>query len=71
MFFTALIAQCTTERDALMSVYNTMNGAAWKTSTNWGTGANYCNWFGIICNNAGNVVVLNLDNNNLTGQLTS
>eukprot|EP00703_Trepomonas_sp_PC1_P000501 JAP96105.1 Cyst wall protein [Trepomonas sp. PC1] len=66
-----MFAQCTSERDALMSMYNTMNGPNWTTKTNWGTGSNNCNWFGIICNNAGNVIALNLDNNNVTGQLTS
>ena len=60
------------ERQALIDLYNSTNGATWTTKTNWNGGAGTeCTWFGVQCFPAanGNVIKIDLTNNNLTGTL--
>lgn len=54
---------------ALVDIYNTMGGANWKTKTNWLSG-NVSTWYGVTtaCDR---VTGLDLNNNNLTGTLSS
>jgi alpha-tubulin suppressor-like RCC1 family protein/Leucine-rich repeat (LRR) protein len=60
------------ERQALINLYNSTNGASWTTSTNWngGTGTE-CSWFGVQCSmvTTGDVIKVDLNGNNLTGTL--
>jgi hypothetical protein len=59
------------ERQVLIDLYNSTNGANWTNRTNWnGAVGTECTWYGVFCT-AGdaNVFNLSLDNNNLTGTL--
>ena len=53
--------------EALMTLYNETEGAAWTNNSNWGT-QDVCTWFGVTCEN-GRVTELHLANNNLNGCL--
>ena len=60
----------------LVNLYNTNNGPSWINRSGWQQGANgtdcdVCNWFGVVCNAQGEVVQINLPNNNLAGVLSS
>ncbi|CAL5995228.1 Cyst_wall protein [Hexamita inflata] len=61
--------QCTTERDALMAIFNTNGGILWTGAGLWGTGAPVCSWQGVTCQNSV-VVGLDLSGFGLTGILT-
>ncbi len=57
------------ERQALLDLYASTNGAQWTTIRFWGGApGTECTWFGVICD-AGQTTVqqLNLGNNNLVG----
>ena len=59
-----------TERNALIALYNSTNGAAWKQNTGWledpGT---ECSWYGVTCDQNGNVTNIDLYNNQLSGSI--
>lgn len=55
-----------TEREILVKLYDSCNGGQWKTSTNWNTDADVCDWHGIGCRD-GHVILINLGSNNLSG----
>jgi hypothetical protein len=44
---------------------------SWDSNDNWLDSDDVCSWFGIACNNGGNVVTLALRNNGLDGTLPS
>ncbi len=57
------------ERQALIDLFNSTNGASWKNSTNWlGVAGTEKTWFGVTTD-AGNTTVLRLElqDNNLVG----
>ncbi len=56
------------ERDALEMFYLSTNGTSWIDHTNWLETDSPCDWFGVTCED-GNVVSLNLRENNLTGSI--
>ena len=57
------------ERAALVRIFNQNGGPNWTNSTNW-NGPQVCGfWFGVTCDDNGNLVGLDLHNNNLTGKL--
>ena len=59
------------ERQALIDLYNSTNGASWTTKTNWlGAAGTENTWFGVTTD-AGNttVLALQLTDNNLVGTL--
>ncbi|MEQ1635281.1 MAG: leucine-rich repeat domain-containing protein [Methylococcales bacterium] len=60
-----------TERDALVALYNSTNGANWINKTGWlGAAGTECSWYGIFCGGAGNnVLSLNLGGNQLSGSI--
>ena len=59
----------TAERDALIALYNSTDGANWSNKTNWmGAVGTECTWFGVSCG-AGHVTQLVLNYNNLDGSL--
>ncbi|WP_235297908.1 M12 family metallo-peptidase [Portibacter marinus] len=63
---------CNELADSLISFYETLGGENWTNATGWANGAsgsdcNYCNWFGITCDNQEQIVAINLGNNNLNG----
>ncbi|GLR15968.1 hypothetical protein GCM10007940_05830 [Portibacter lacus] len=62
--------------DSLLSFYNATNGDSWTNKQGWEDGLNsgdcdYCQWYGIICNNKAEIIGINLSNNNLSGYLYS
>jgi hypothetical protein len=72
----AQAAISSTERAALVALYNGTQGPTWTNTTNlWTVSApagNECTWFGVVCTatNAGHTVTeLNLSANNLAGTL--
>jgi len=56
------------EKDALVKIYHATNGAEWKIK--WDLSLSVSTWFGVEINN-GEVVGLNLSDNNLNGKLPS
>jgi hypothetical protein len=60
----------TSERQALVDLYNATNGTGWTNHTNWnGPVGTECTWFGVNCWDTGSVQALALQNNNLRGTL--
>eukprot|EP01064_Diplonema_japonicum_P019620 TRINITY_DN2835_c3_g1_i1.p1 TRINITY_DN2835_c3_g1~~TRINITY_DN2835_c3_g1_i1.p1 ORF type:complete len:1367 (+),score=253.83 TRINITY_DN2835_c3_g1_i1:23-4102(+) len=59
------------QKTALVSIYNSASGATWTRNDNWLQG-DPCEdeWAGVGCN-AGNIVALRLDSNNLQGTLST
>ena len=59
------------ERDALVALYNSTDGANWTDNTGWlGAAGTECSWFGVICD-SGSVFSLSLMINSLTGTIPS
>jgi len=54
--------------EALVSLYNSTNGASWTTYTEWLATSTPCSWFGIACS-GGAVTGIALPSNNLTGTM--
>lgn len=60
-----------TERQALLDLYQSTNGATWRRSQNWnGAPGTECTWKGVTCDVAGtHVVALQFLDNRMTGSL--
>ena len=56
-------------RAALVALYNATDGDNWYDNTNWLSDAPLGEWYGVDTNDNGRVVELELDDNNLTGEL--
>jgi hypothetical protein len=53
----------TVERDALIALYNSTNGAGWGNNSEWlGAAATECTWFGVACS-GGSVYQIDLGSN--------
>jgi len=61
----------TSEREALLAIYNATNGPGWTQKTNWGGApGSECTWHGVNCDETqSNVLDLELYDNNLDGTL--
>ena len=57
------------DRDALVAFYEATNGANWKRSDNWLSGAALADWYGVSTDDSGRVVELSLPNNGLSGSI--
>lgn len=59
------------EREALIALYQSTNGPGWTNNTNWlGAAGTECTWYGIDCDETqSNVTEIGLDANQLTGTL--
>ena len=55
--------------EVLEDLYFDTNGFNWNNNNGWLQDCDYCNWFGVTCDANQNVTGLNLQNNNLSGQL--
>ena len=55
---------------ALTAIYHAVNGEDWHNNTNWLTDAHPSDWYGVTVDD-GRVVELNLEDNNLSGQIPS
>jgi hypothetical protein len=58
-----------TERQVLELVYNTCGGKDWVHSENWLSTSNFCDWFGISCDDADSVVSIVLGASNIQGMI--
>ncbi|WP_299903343.1 hypothetical protein, partial [uncultured Aquimarina sp.] len=56
------------QKQALIDLYNSTDGANWTDNTNWLTDAPVCDWYGVAVVN-GKVVSISLSLNNLKGTL--
>lgn len=64
----------TSERDALVALYNSTNGAEWNNTTLWNSDQSVGTWYGvdtIIIDGISHVSSINLGGNNLTGTIPS
>ena len=57
------------DRDKLVALYNSANGANWKDWTNWLSDRPIGEWRGVTADSNGRVTRLWLDDNNLSGQI--
>lgn len=68
-----LLVLATCKRDdtkILSEFYNSCNGVAWINSSNWNNPTiSPCEWFGITCNDDGDIVAINMFFNNLKGMI--
>ena len=55
--------------DALFALYRTTEGANWKKNTNWWSGVHLREWYGVATDTYGNVTNLELEDNNLNGEI--
>jgi len=55
-----------TNEQILVQLYDAFNGAHWINNANWLSGS-YCSWYGIVCDQNGDVVTIDLHANNLQG----
>jgi hypothetical protein len=58
------------ERQSLVALYDSTNGAGWTDSTGWKTDSDPCTWYGVHCA-IGHVIWLHLTNNQLSGAITA
>jgi len=61
------------ERQVLLNIYISTNGAGWFTNTGWNSAVSTeCNWYGVTCNvGESHVTEISLGNNNLAGTIPS
>ncbi len=55
------------DRTQLKAFYLTTSGQNWVNATNWLSNSDKCSWFGVSCNNDGNIVSIILPQNDLLG----
>ena len=58
-----------TDREALVALYNATDGENWPLNKNWLSDAPLGEWQGVITNDDGRVIGLQLPNNNLAGEI--
>ncbi|MDP4027494.1 MAG: DUF4214 domain-containing protein [Gallionella sp.] len=60
-----------TERQVLLNLYASTNGAGWTNKTNWnGAAGTECTWYGVSCDGTqSHVTSIDLQSNNLVGTL--
>ena len=69
--FGVTVSGGTSDRTALMALYNATSGASWTNSTNWLSAAPLSQWFGVTTDGSGRVTALNLTGNGLSGPIPS
>ena len=60
-------AVASTDREALVSLYQATDGGSWLENNNWLTDAPLDTWHGVTTNSSGRVTALELTQNGLTG----
>ena len=64
-------ATATTDREALVALYNATDGANWLNSANWLSDAPLGAWRGVTTDESGRVITLDLSGNGLNGEIPS
>eukprot|EP01083_Nonionella_stella_P076056 207045_1 len=59
------------DKNALLALYSSTNGAEWKIRDEWNSTDVGCDSYGVRCNDDGHVTQLKLSNNNLEGTIPS
>ena len=57
------------DKAALVALYDATGGAGWADNTNWMSDAPICEWHGVLADADGRVIILNLQRNQLSGEL--
>jgi Leucine-rich repeat (LRR) protein len=57
------------ERQALIDLFEAMDGTNWTTNTGWNTDAPVCDWFGISTDDDAHVIGIDLPDNGLRGEI--
>ncbi|CAM9405323.1 unnamed protein product [Ectocarpus fasciculatus] len=65
----AQLGMASTDRKALIALFEATRGAKWRISDNWGTSEALGTWYGVDVDAGGRVNKLSLYNNNLEGPL--
>lgn len=65
--FPPMVTTATTDREALVALFQATNGDGWNRKDNWETNAELSQWHGVKVNEQDRVVELVLENNNLRG----
>ena len=60
-----------TDREALVALYNATDGENWDVSANWLSDAPLGEWYGVITNDDGRVIELDLGDKGLSGEIPS
>lgn len=55
------------QRQSLVDFYESTRGSEWKVNANWLTPRPVHTWYGVTCDKKGNILRLDLENNNLNG----
>jgi len=58
------------QRSILLELFQSCQGRQWYRNDYWASSADVCDWYGVGCDN-GEVVLVNLDSNNLRGNIPS
>ena len=57
------------DRGVLVSLFNSTNGREWDRANNWLSEEDIGTWYGVTANDQGQIVALEIADNNLTGEL--
>ena len=60
-----------TDREALVALYNATNGRSWTNNRNWLSNAPLGQWYGVTTDSSGRVTGLDLHDNGLVGRIPS
>lgn len=58
-----------TDRAALVALYKSADGPNWNSNRNWLSDAPLNQWFGVVTDDDGRVISLNINNNQLRGEI--
>ena len=56
------------DREVLVDFFHATGGSSWTNKNNWCSDRPLREWYGVECDDEGNVVKLNLNSNNLRGK---
>lgn len=60
----------TLQREILLDFYNSANGDEWEQRSGWNGEKITCEWHGITCNDSGDVIIIEMGNNDLAGSIS-
>ena len=66
---TRIATDASTDREALVALYEATDGDSWVNNDNWLTDAPRGSWYGVTTNDSGHVIELDLSHNGLSGTI--